>query len=178
MARAHALGENTISVPGLAPTLATAGGSNANTDLLSAAVDTTLFGSPRSVVLDANLTAAVTSAKTATVTLKLFDCDTVGGSYTEYTTDPTSSLGPTPPLNHGPQTLVIAAQSAGPNHLMAFYNLAGARRFIKGVLHIVFTASGTDTVDGAISVILGGSDELGKLQNAMGVYSSLQPVNA
>lgn len=158
----HSLGEYVVAPAGLAPTVATAGGSNAATDLLTPAIDRTLYGNPQSCVLDCNITAAVASGKTCTVTVRLTHSDASGSGYTDFnnTAGGYSANNPTPPTNAGEQTLVIAAQSAGPNHAMAFYNLAGAKRYLKAVVNSAFTAANTDTDTVALSVIFGGIDDL------------------
>lgn len=161
--RAHALGEYVVCPPGLAPTLATAGGANAATDLSTPAIDRTLFGNPLSCVIDANLLVSNTNTKTCTVTLRLQHCDTSGGSYTDFAASGGgySPNNPTPPANAGPQTLVLSGTiSAVASHLMAFYNLTGAKRFIKAVINSTFTASSADTANAAVSVMLGGINEL------------------
>jgi len=117
---------------------------------------------PQSCVIDVNMAAAVASAKTCTVTVRLQHCDTSGGSYVDYaaTGGGYAANNPTPPANAGPQTLVIAPQAILPNHVMAFYNLAGAKRFIKAVVNSTFTNTTTDTNTVAACVILGGINEL------------------
>lgn len=146
VARQRTMGYYSAEVAAVSLVTVTAGGGADDAYQAGVAIDRrdfeSLYLSAKALVY---LKHALAEDETATVTVKVEDCDTAGGVY----------------ANAVESDAVVIEDTADADQVVAVnFNLAGFRQFIKVSVKVAMSAANTDTADVAAVLSLGGFDEL------------------